>query len=296
MFLCGGPKLGGGVYDVAMSVLSCLRAATGVHVAWTVSPAGGDPNEAVAVTPGGGRMGALMEGALDDAVREAARGLEDAGALVEVELGPLESMLSGRPEGSTVTLAVVPGGVVPIDVWEELAARRPVRFALRVEGARLVDGERLDPDTPGVEMSDDRLVTSLNPVPRVVIAGGGPIADALAAGFGFIGWQASVFGDVGAASGLMATLSAIDAVVVMGHDVEVAGRGLEAALKSKAGYIASIGSPRMQELREDWLAYRGVKWDDRVRGPAGIDIGASTPEEIAISIVAEAISARNAGS
>ena len=277
------------MYDVAMSVLSCLRAGTGVHVAWVVVPAGGDPGEAVAVTPGGGRMGNLMAGALDDAIREAARGLDDAGALVEVPLGPLEAILSGRPEGSTVTLAIVPGDLLPLDVWEDVAARRPTRFSLRVDGARLVEAERLEPDAPGVELANDRLVTSLSPVNRVVIAGGGPIAHALADGFGFIGWQASVFGDVGAASGLMATLSSIDAVVVMGHDVEVAGRGLEAAVRSKAGYIASIGSPRMQQLRQDWLAYRGVEWDDRVHGPAGIDIGASTPEEIAISIVAEAV-------
>ena len=87
----------------------------------------------------------------------------------------------------------------------------------------------------------------------------------------------------------MATLSAIDAVVVLGHDVEAAGRGLEAAVKSNAGYIASVGSPRMQELREDWLSYRGVGWDDRIRGPAGFDIGADTPQEIALSIAAEAV-------
>ncbi len=90
----------------------------------------------------------------------------------------------------------------------------------------------------------------------------------------------------------MATLSAIDAVVVLGHDVETSGRALQGALESSAGYIASIGSPRMQELRREWLAYRGVEWDDRVRGPAGIDIGADNPPEIAVSIVAEAISRR----
>ncbi len=68
----------------------------------------------------------------------------------------------------------------------------------------------------------------------------------------------------------MATLSPIDAVVVMGHDVETAGRALQGALESNVGYIGSIGSPRMQELRNQWLAYRGVAWDDRVRGTCRI--------------------------
>jgi xanthine dehydrogenase accessory factor len=237
-----------------MSVLSCLRAGTGVHVAWVVEPAGADPHEAVAITPGGGRMGNLMGGALDNAIREAVHGLDEGGKLVAVPLGPLEAILTGRAEGTTVTLAVVAGGALPAEVWENLVARKPTRFALRVAERRLDQSEHLEPGDPGVELSADRLVTSLVPVTRVVISGGGPIAAALEEAFGFIGWQPSVFGDVGAASGLMATLSPIDAVVVMGHDVETAGRGLEAALKSKAGYIASIGSPRMQELREDWLA------------------------------------------
>jgi xanthine dehydrogenase accessory factor len=87
----------------------------------------------------------------------------------------------------------------------------------------------------------------------------------------------------------MATLSAIDAIVVLGHEVEPAGRALQSAIASRAGYIASLGSPRMQQLRRDWLAYRDVAWDDRVHGPAGFDIGASSPPEIAVSIVAEAL-------
>ena len=48
------------MYDVAMSVLSCLRAGTDVHVAWVVTPEAASPGSAVAVTPGGGRMGSVL--------------------------------------------------------------------------------------------------------------------------------------------------------------------------------------------------------------------------------------------
>ncbi|MDX1450688.1 MAG: XdhC family protein, partial [Acidimicrobiia bacterium] len=262
---------------------------------WVISPMSGDPNEAVAVTPGGGRMGTLMGGALDHAVMDAAAGTGDSGRIVEVPIGPAESAVGGLPAGTTVTLALIPGGALPAQLWEDLAERQPVRFAFRVEGRLLEEAELLDPGEPGIELSDERLVTSLVPDRRVIISGGGPIADALAGVFTFLGWQPSVIGEPGTAAAVMATLSAIDAVVVMGHDVEAAGRGLEAAVKSRAGYIGSIGSPRMQELRREWLSLRGVAWDDRIRGPAGVDIGADTPEEIALSVAAEAVSNQRAG-
>ena len=134
-------------------------------------------------------------------------------------------------------------------------------------------------------------MTSLVPVPRVVISGSGPIAESLSEAFSLIGWKPSVVPEVGAATSVMATMAALDAIVVLGHDVETAGRALQGAIDSNAGYIASIGSGRMQALREEWLAYRGVEWDGRIHGPAGLPIGAENPAEIAISIVAEALSA-----
>ena len=56
------------MFSVALSVASCLRAGTEVHVAWVLSAQnlpGLEPGDAVALTPGGGRMGALGGGMLD---------------------------------------------------------------------------------------------------------------------------------------------------------------------------------------------------------------------------------------
>lgn len=278
------------MYDVALSVLSCLNSDTEVHVAWTVSGSMEPSDEAVAITPGGGRMGSLLGGALDHAVVEAIPGLPNGG-LLEIVVGPVEALVAGLSEGETITLAILPGSALPADIWEDIAARRAVGFALRVDGVSLSDPERLETDEPGSILTSDRLVTSLVPVPHILISGSGPIADALAEVFAVIGWRTSVVGEVGAATGMMATLAAIDGVIVMGHDVEQSGQALQGAIGSNAGYIGSLGAERMQALRREWLAYRGVEWDERIHGPAGLPIGASNPGEIAVSIAAEAVAA-----
>jgi xanthine dehydrogenase accessory factor len=78
-------------------------------------------------------------------------------------------------------------------------------------------------------------------------------------------------------------------VLVVSHDLELAGPTLSTALSSQAGYIGALGSRRTQQARADWLAYRGITDLDRIHGPAGLDIGASSPAEIAVSILAEAL-------
>jgi xanthine dehydrogenase accessory factor len=277
------------VYDVALSVLACLRANTDVHIAWIASDEASDRAEAVALTPGGGQIGSLLGGALDDAITRALPTVGDLGGTINVELGPAESLASGMPQGTELTIAIVPGSAVPEDIWETLAKREPVSFAFRRAGRHFTAVEPID-DSDGSAVSDDhRLICRYTPVPRVVIVGGGPIAEALERNFELVGWKPTLVAGTGEAGGMTATLAPLDAVVVMGHDVESSGRALQAAIESNAGYIGSLGSKAMQELREEWLAYRGVAWDSRVHGPAGLPIGASNPGEIAVSIVAEAI-------
>ena len=94
------------------------------------------------------------------------------------------------------------------------------------------------------------------------------------------------------ATGVIAGLAALDKLVVIGHDLELVGRALAAGLDSDVGYIGALGSRQMQQTRADWLAYRGITDLGRIHGPAGLDIGASSPAEIAISIVAEALAVR----
>ena len=86
----------------------------------------------------------------------------------------------------------------------------------------------------------------------------------------------------------------LDKVVVLSHDQALAGPALAAALGGRVGYIGALGSRRTQQARTDWLADRGITQLDRIYGPAGLDIGANAPPEIAVSIIAEAL-AVNAG-
>jgi xanthine dehydrogenase accessory factor len=81
------------------------------------------------------------------------------------------------------------------------------------------------------------------------------------------------------------------AVVVLSHDAKLDEPALEAALNSDCFYIGALGSRRTQRARRDRLAQAGFAEArlDRIHGPVGLDIGALTTPEIAISIMAELI-------
>jgi len=119
--------------------------------------------------------------------------------------------------------------------------------------------------------------------------GGGAIADALGFLADLVGWTTRVATDASTAAGLVAGLTTLDKLVVLSHDNDVAGPALEAALGGGVGYVGALGSQRTQRSRADWLAGRGFSDLTRVHGPAGFNIGAKTPAEIAVSIVAEAL-------
>lgn len=86
-----------------------------------------------------------------------------------------------------------------------------------------------------------------------------------------------------------------DAVVVFSHDPKFDEPALIAALRSGAGYIGALGSRRTVAERNARLAEAGVDAValERIHSPCGLDIGAATPEEVAVSIMAEVIAARS---
>ena len=78
-------------------------------------------------------------------------------------------------------------------------------------------------------------------------------------------------------------------MVTLTHDPKIDDPALRAALASPAFYIGSLGSRRTHGRRVDRLAAQGVPPEAfaRIHGPIGLDIGAQTAPEIAVSIVAE---------
>jgi xanthine dehydrogenase accessory factor len=85
-----------------------------------------------------------------------------------------------------------------------------------------------------------------------------------------------------------------DAICVLTHDHKFDIPVLVGALKTNVGYLGAMGSRSTHDGRVERLRAEGVEADDvrRIMAPIGIDIGARTPEETAVSICAEIISLR----
>jgi xanthine dehydrogenase accessory factor len=92
-----------------------------------------------------------------------------------------------------------------------------------------------------------------------------------------------------------AGLDAAAHVVALTHDPKFDLPALAAALRSQAGYVGALGSRRTHERRKAQLREQGFREADlaRIHAPVGLDIGSRTPEEIALSILAEMVAARH---
>jgi xanthine dehydrogenase accessory factor len=84
------------------------------------------------------------------------------------------------------------------------------------------------------------------------------------------------------------------AIAVLTHDPKLDDAALTIALRSEAGYVGAMGSRRAQEKRRDRLLGLGFSDADleRISAPIGLDLGALTPEETALSIMSEIVALR----
>ncbi|WP_374366816.1 XdhC family protein [Dongia sp.] len=146
-----------------------------------------------------------------------------------------------------------------------------------------------------------------NPAPRVLIVGAVHITQALAPMAALAGYDVTVIDPRGAFAtadrfpGVALSndwpddaLAALQpdfrtAVVTLTHDPKLDDPALIAALRSDAFYIGALGSKKTHASRLERLRAEGFGAQDlaRIHGPAGLAIGAKSPAEIAISVLAE---------
>jgi xanthine dehydrogenase accessory factor len=176
----------------------------------------------------------------------------------------------------------------------------------------LIDVEKGDPGLCGGSLSV--FVEPYVHPPTVVIVGAGHVGRAVAHLAGWLGFRVVISDDrtelctpektPGGDAYLPLQMSKIPeemsvdthtyfVLVTRGVDVDV--EGIPSLLKTNAGYIGLIGSKRRWSHTRDKLQEMGISEEEilRIKSPIGLDINAETPEEIAVSIMAEIIDQRN---
>jgi xanthine dehydrogenase accessory factor len=221
----------------------------------------------------------------------------------------LDEVLEARSEARPVVLVtdlasgeatVVPGGA-PHPLGAEIAD------ALRLDQARTVDAEGR---TGSASAEEPRLfLRPHNPPVRIAVVGAVHLAQALVPLIRAVGYEAVVidprddFTTPGRFPGVTLLRrwprEALDemhpdartGVVVVSHDPKFDDPALIRALDSEAFYVGALGSRRTHARRLERLREAGVPEAalDRIRAPVGLDIGARSPEEIAVSILAEIV-------
>ena len=180
---------------------------------------------------------------------------------------------------------------------------------------RLLGSDAIEPGPSRVVELDGETVFAemLGPPPRVVVIGAIDTAEELCRAAKSLGWH-TVVTDPRPALTTRERLPSPDellvawpdealeqlapdrdtAVVVLTHEERLDVPALTSALEAEAFYVGAIGSRRTQAKRRERLLEAGVAEEqlERLCGPAGLDLGAQTPAETAVSILGEILAVR----
>lgn len=270
-------------------------------------------------------MGSVSGGCVEGAVvGEAVDALADGNPrLLTFGVSDDQAFAVGLACGGTIRVVVEPiGQALPeamlADIVDARAEKRAVAYLVNTETwQRRLSGDRLDPLASAVDtrmradksgMEDGEWFVAIhNPPLRMIVVGAVHIAQGLLPMAQACGYDPILIdprGAFGAAArfpgqiihddwpdeAMMALKpDARTAVVTLTHDPKLDDPALLAALASPAFYIGCLGSSRTHAKRLDRLRSAGVTPAQiaRLRAPVGLDIGAKSPAEIAVSIMAQ---------
>jgi xanthine dehydrogenase accessory factor len=283
------PRLDAGVPLVvatAIAVDGSMPRTLGTSMAW-------DGTSAIGSITGGCIEGAIVEVAervLDDAVTR----------IIEFGVSDESALSVGLACGGKISLHL--GLLLPTDPTvqklRDAVAGQPASVALTASGFSIARD------------ADAAFVDSIEPPARMIIIGAMDFSVALAAAAQVLGFAVIVCdprelfttAERFPGSDLViewppdylarAVIDERTVICHLGHDDRYDADLLELALASRAAYVGAMGSRRTTEKRRAALLARGID-TARLRAPIGLDLGATTPEQVAVSILAEVLAVTN---
>ena len=316
-----------GFDDIPEIALDWHRDGKGAALATVVQTWGSAPRQAgsqLAISGAGEIAGSVSGGCVEGAVVvEAMDALQDGRSrILEFGVSDDEAFAVGLACGGTIRVMVEPvGDQLPEDLLAALckarADRRAVAYAVDTEnwtrrragagdaGNGAAHGDRFGSDKSGFE--EQTFLAIHNPPLRMAVIGAVHIAQPLMAMARLAGYDAvlidprEAFGSAARFPGetilhdwpdealAKRGLDARSAVVTLTHDPKLDDPAIVAALRSDVFYLGCLGSTRTHAKRLARLKEQGFGEDDiaRIHAPVGLDIGAKSPAEIAVAVMAQ---------
>lgn len=308
--------------EIALDWHRTGRKAALVTVVETWGSAPRQPGSQLAISGEGQIMGSVSGGCVEGAVvSEALEAMEDGlPRLMTFGVSDETAFSVGLACGGTIRVLVEPvGRVMPESMLADLvaarAAKHPVAYAVHPEswaralyrpGQDAAADLRLRSDKAGVD-EDGRFIAPHNPPLRLIVVGAVHIAQPLLTMARACGYAPTLIDPrdtFGAAERFpgetvlddwpdeaLASLApdARTAIVTLTHDPKLDDPAIRLAIRSPAFYLGCLGSKKTHAKRVERLQAVGFSEAEiaRIHAPVGLDIGAKTPAEIALSVLAQ---------